>query len=188
MIYSDQIRGAWLSLVPFSSSPEFSTEVTLVQPRHLFSATRRVVGTVVMALVLLVADAWAGPRYKMLHAFGAGGGLYGSLILDATGNLYGESWGGGVYNYGTVFELSPSGNNRWKKRILHSFNWRTDGNAPYGGLIFDAGGNPYGTTSENGTNSQGAPSSCPPLQRASGPKPSSTRLAQITTGLVPVQA
>lgn len=40
--------------------------------------------------------------------------------------------------------------------MLHSFNWRTDGNAPSGGLIFDAARNLYGTTSENGAHSQGA--------------------------------
>jgi uncharacterized repeat protein (TIGR03803 family) len=106
--------------------------------------------------VLLATDAGANPKYKVLHAFGAGGGLYSSLILDGEGNPYGESWGGGVYNYGTVFELSLSIGGGWRRRVLHSFNWSADGNAPSGGLIFDAAGNLYGTTSENGAHGQGA--------------------------------
>lgn len=55
---------------------------------------------------------------------------------------------GGAYGYGTVFELSPSGT----ETILHNFldNW-TDGGLPDAGLIMDAKGNLYGTTSYGGT-------------------------------------
>ena len=35
--------------------------------------------------------------------------------------------------------------------MLHSFGTGTDGVDPYAGLIFDAAGNLYGTTSEGGT-------------------------------------
>jgi len=126
-----------------------------MQPRERFPALLKVVLSLGLAVTLMPAHAWAGPKYRVLHAFGAGGGLYGSLVLDADGDLYGESWGGGLYNNGTVFELSPSGNGRWEKRVLHSFNWRTDGDFPSGGLIFDTAGNLYGTTSSGGANRAG---------------------------------
>jgi uncharacterized repeat protein (TIGR03803 family) len=46
----------------------------------------------------------------VLHSFGKGtDGRYPrcSLVSDAAGNIYGTTQGGGIYGYGTVFELSP---------------------------------------------------------------------------------
>jgi len=33
--------------------------------------------------------------------------LYGSLVMDASGNLYGTTISGGAYNYGIVFKITP---------------------------------------------------------------------------------
>ncbi len=44
------------------------------------------------------------------HSFGQakdGAGPNGGLIVDATGNLYGTTVGGGAYGHGTVFEIIP---------------------------------------------------------------------------------
>ena len=112
-----------------------------------------------LLLALSQASTSASPKFKVLHAFGLGydgGGLYSSLILDARGDLYSTTWGGGSYGYGTVFELLPLAHKGWKERVLHSFDWRTDGNGATGPLALDDGGNLYGTTSQNGPNSQGA--------------------------------
>ena len=47
----------------------------------------------------------------VLHAFGStsGDGIEpnGSLIMDASGNLYGVTKSGGANNTGTVFEITP---------------------------------------------------------------------------------
>ena len=73
------------------------------------------------------------------------------LVFDAAGNLFGTTIGGGLYEYGTVFELSPKAGGGWTETILHNFGDGTDGAYPaYGSLIFDAAGNLYGTTSSGG--------------------------------------
>jgi uncharacterized repeat protein (TIGR03803 family) len=73
------------------------------------------------------------------------------LIFDAAGNAYGTTYYGGVYGYGTVFELIR-GNGTWTEKVLHSFNHDgEDGVNPFSRVIFDAAGNLYGTTQQGGT-------------------------------------
>src|ERR1019366_44782 len=81
---------------------------------------------------------------------------WAGLIFDAAGNLYGTTYGGGTYDKGTVFELTPTAGGGWTETVLHSFNQTgTDGTEPLAGLIFDAAGNLYGTTYQGGTYSGG---------------------------------
>jgi uncharacterized repeat protein (TIGR03803 family) len=76
----------------------------------------------------------------------------GALSIDAKGNIYGATSGGGTYSSGVVFELLPSGAT-WKETILHTFSVAyTDGYTPTG-VVMDSAGNLYGTT-EYGGNSQ----------------------------------
>jgi uncharacterized repeat protein (TIGR03803 family) len=96
----------------------------------------------------LTPGAWAKPKFKVLAQ--VPGGLWTGLTLDAKGNLYGVTSGGGVNNVGSVFELMPNANGKWTATTLHSFNG-TDGTSPNGNMIFDAAGNLYGTTAEGGT-------------------------------------
>jgi uncharacterized repeat protein (TIGR03803 family) len=46
-------------------------------------------------------------------------------------------------------------NGRWKEKQVWSFGKSTDGKYPYAGLILDAAGNLYGTTTEGGAYSGG---------------------------------
>jgi len=89
----------------------------------------------------------------ILHNFqrdvGDGYTPWAGLIFDAAGNLYGTTAGGGA-QAGTVFELSPNGDDTWSEKILHKFGIGTDGKAPLAGLAADASGNLYGTTSTGG--------------------------------------
>jgi uncharacterized repeat protein (TIGR03803 family) len=64
------------------------------------------------------------------------------LIKDEAGNLYGTTFTGGKYNYGTVYEISPAG----VENVLYSFAGPPDGAYPWGTLVRDAKGNLYGTT------------------------------------------
>jgi uncharacterized repeat protein (TIGR03803 family) len=63
----------------------------------------------------------------VLYTFtgGAGGGkpLFGSMVRDAAGNLYGATSVGGTGGDGTVFKVDPSGT----EAVLHTFYWRDDG-------------------------------------------------------------
>ena len=74
----------------------------------------------------------------------------GGLIHDKAGNLYGTTYFGGLYGFGTAFELThPSG--VWTETILYNFgSYVTDGVWPPAGMIFDKAGNLYGTTSNGG--------------------------------------
>jgi uncharacterized repeat protein (TIGR03803 family) len=97
---------------------------------------------------------------RVLHHFTGGkDGFYPSagLIFDNAGKLYGTTNGSGEFgcsgtSCGVIFELKPSSNGQWTEKVLHTFNGK-DGRNPYAGLIFDHGGNLYGTTvgSGNGT-------------------------------------
>jgi uncharacterized repeat protein (TIGR03803 family) len=97
----------------------------------------------------------------ILHTFtgGADGAVpLASLFRDQAGNLYGTtSTGGdtscsyvGVKGCGTIFKISSSG----KFSLLHTFTG-TDGANPQAGLIEDAAGNFYGTTTYGGSTGWG---------------------------------
>jgi uncharacterized repeat protein (TIGR03803 family) len=75
---------------------------------------------------------------------------YAPVILDAAGNLYGTTGGGGIPGGGgTVFKLDPGGH----ETVLYSFSGkqRGDGSLPTGRLIRDQAGNLYGTTIAGGS-------------------------------------
>ena len=97
--------------------------------------------------ITLMCTAWAQPKFRILST--VPGGLFSGLTLDAKGDLFGVTGGGGTYDDGTIFELSP-GAHGWTLNTIHSFDGY-DGGAPNGTLIFDAKGNMYGATPEGGT-------------------------------------
>jgi uncharacterized repeat protein (TIGR03803 family) len=103
----------------------------------------------------------AGTVYKVniqtkqetvLHSFSGdpdgGGPVYGNLLMDKSGNLYGTTDGGGSFNSGSVWELSANGT----ETVLYSFTGGKDGGG--GGadqsLVMDDKGNLYGITERGG--------------------------------------
>jgi uncharacterized repeat protein (TIGR03803 family) len=87
----------------------------------------------------------------VLHSFGETGTdgaypYYGSLFLDEAGNLYGTTSVGGAHGSGTIFRVSPAG-----QEIFISLAGGANGGAPYAGLVPDTAGNAYGTTQYGGT-------------------------------------
>ncbi len=98
---------------------------------------------------------FASRHEAVLHAFAGGptdgAGPIAGLIQDASGILYGVTYGGGANNFGTIFKLvlPPSG----KYTVLHSFAGPpTEGAQPAGALAFDTSGNLFGTTYDGGAN------------------------------------
>ncbi len=100
----------------------------------------------------------------VLHAFAGGstdGALpHAALISDRHGNLYGTTEQEGENGAGTVFSLAPSGDTQ----ILYSFGGgqRHEGLYPDAGVIMDASGNLFGTTSFGGIKAhcQGGSTGC----------------------------
>jgi len=73
------------------------------------------------------------------------------VILDAQGNLYGATSGGGGFDLGTIFKLAAGGKkSKRQETILHTFTGGSDGACPETGLIRDGEGNLYGTTAFGG--------------------------------------
>ena len=77
-----------------------------------------------------------------------GAGPFAGVIFDGSGNLYGTTYGGGTNSTGAIFQLSPNSGGGWTETVLYSFGpyGHYDGYGPHSSLIFDAGGNLYGTT------------------------------------------
>jgi len=125
------------------------------RPRRRWCAVRakRTSWGVISLLVALIGLSFpcrlcAKPKFKVLANIP--GGLWSGLTFDKAGNLYGVTTGGGEYQDGSIFKMTRGSNGKWAVTILHSFNFKPDGEEPNGDLIFDASGNLYGTTPHGG--------------------------------------
>ncbi len=81
-------------------------------------------------------------------------GPYGSLTMDAKGNLYGTTTKDGASGAGSVFKLTLS-DGGWTETELYDFASGSEGAVPYGSVLIDAKGNLYGTASQGGANGYG---------------------------------
>lgn len=85
---------------------------------------------------------------------------YAGVIVDASGNLFGDTNEGGDLSCtnagcGVVYKLTP-GSTGWTETVLHVFGTTTDdGIIPFGGVIEDSSGNLYFTTQHGGTTGYG---------------------------------
>ena len=81
------------------------------------------------------------------------------VIPTPSGTLYGVTRAGGDKGEGIIFALVPNAKRtKWKYKQAWSFCSQSDcgdGGTPLGGLIADAEGNLYGTTSQGGAHSNG---------------------------------
>lgn len=94
----------------------------------------------------------------ILHNFGDtptdGQNPQTNLTIGRLGRLYGTTFAGGTRKSGTVFILSPNGED-WTETTIHNFNSTTDVGYPGGGVTFDGSGNIYGMGHNGGSAGMG---------------------------------
>jgi uncharacterized repeat protein (TIGR03803 family) len=143
-------------------------------------------GLLFAGVLLRSLSAQAG-ELTTLKSFDEKNGAFpsGSLIADAEGNLYGTTAegggskacdGNGFIGCGTVFKLtSPAaGQVNWTETVLVSFTG-ANGALPLGGLIADAAGNLYGTTSLGGASTNCGSEGCGTVFEVSPPQDGKSR-------------
>jgi len=117
-------------------------------------AMRALVALCAAAVCALLTCPAASQTYQVLHSFkGEPDGAYpqASLTMDASGNLYGTTYQGGL-GFGTVFKRDLEGH----QTVLYSFKGASDGSYPlHAGVILDSNGNFYGTTFAGGAHGYG---------------------------------
>ena len=97
-----------------------------------------------LAAVATVAPAQSQTTYSetVLHSFSSalrGAYLYGGVVGDGAGNLYGTASSGGTDGLGILFKVDAAG----RQTVLYNF---VGVGGPYAGAVRDATGNFYGTT------------------------------------------
>ena len=101
---------------------------------------------------LVAADADAEDQLASFTGTPTGAKPYAGVVLDSHGNIYGTTYEGGTYEFGTVFKLDTSGN----LTALYSFgSISNDGKYPEASVVLDSEGNLYGTTTKGGTYGDG---------------------------------
>lgn len=93
----------------------------------------------------------------VIHSFNDktdGAEPFGSVVFDKQGNLYCTTYSGTSSTRGSVVELIPH-SHQWQEKIIHVFTGGSDGGNPYSGLVMDASGALYGTTSDALTGGNG---------------------------------
>jgi uncharacterized repeat protein (TIGR03803 family) len=95
-------------------------------------------------------DIFAGPT---------GADPQAGLISDSAGNLFGTTSYGGSGGAGTAIEMVNNGNGTFTPVVLANFAG-SNGSNPAGGLVMDAAGDLFGTTSQGGTNGELSGISC----------------------------
>jgi uncharacterized repeat protein (TIGR03803 family) len=80
------------------------------------------------------------------------------------GSLYGVTWFGGQYGYGTIYRLSPpaAGQLKWNISVLYSFKGGSEGSSPNPILAMDSAGAIYGTAADDGDALEGVASNSRP--------------------------
>ena len=144
-------------LASFNSTPQ--TGLTADATGNLFGMTTYG-GANRSGMVFEIAKTGSGyaSTPAILGSFNGADGAYPfseHLIIDATGDLFGTTTGGGANDLGTVFELTKTdGIYDNVPTTLISFNG-LNGSVPDAGLIADAAGNLFGTTESGGANGRG---------------------------------
>jgi uncharacterized repeat protein (TIGR03803 family) len=140
----------------------YPSQISFDQAGDIFGATA-LGGTVGDGIVYELTPSMGNFTETILYNFlgGTDGNGPGSITLDGTGNIYGDTASGGNQECedhvgcGTVYELTRSSSSSgWTKTILHVFEQATDGGDP-GPVVRDTAGNLFGLTSTGASGNGG---------------------------------
>jgi uncharacterized repeat protein (TIGR03803 family) len=94
---------------------------------------------------------------RVLWSFSGGidGGNPKAGLISVKGRLYGTTYSGGQYDYGTIFVVDPIIEAEKALWSFGDYGSSTDGEGPVAGLM-EVGGSLYGTTKYGGANGQGS--------------------------------
>ena len=96
-------------------------------------------------------------KETIIHQFGPGDGQFpatAGVVIDGSGNLWGNTTLGGPLGDGAVYELSPNSDGTWSEPLLVFFRG-LDGAHPQNNILIDNLGFMYGTTASGGPGSYG---------------------------------
>jgi uncharacterized repeat protein (TIGR03803 family) len=80
-----------------------------------------------------------------------GGQSYSSLVEGTDGNLYGITYAGGTFDFGTIFKITKAG----VFTVIRNLKATTDGSYPQGDIMQATDGNLYGSCYSGGTYGNG---------------------------------
>jgi uncharacterized repeat protein (TIGR03803 family) len=105
---------------------------------------------IVLLIGCSLASRAAGSETVLVNFEGVKGeNPYGRLVMDKEGNLYGTTFTGGTHGAGNIFKLDAS--DAYSEQVLYDFEGNKLGGFPKAGVILDASGNLYGTTTCGGS-------------------------------------
>ena len=120
---------------------------------HLYSALRlsKRASALFLLCAVMAISARARTFTTLVNFNGANGtDPNGSLVQGFDGNLYGTTYEGGAYSFGTIFTMATNATLTTLYGFCVQFDC-TDGNGPLAGLLQATDGNLYGTTNHGGT-------------------------------------
>lgn len=124
---------------------------------NLYGTTIEGGGTGYQGTVFVLKPTANGWVETILHRFNQSSGdgflPQSGVSFDASGNLYGTTYEGGLYRQGVAYKLTPNENGRYTESALHTFGSGPDGAQPVAAPILDPAGNLYGTTTSGGNGS-----------------------------------
>ena len=118
------------------------------------SSTGKLALASVLALGAVAIPSAHAQTFSVVHNFTGGsdgGNPVDGFTMGPTGILYGTTSSGGDSGYGVVFRVTAKGH----ETVLHGFAGGSDGAAPNAGVIMDASGALFGTTTAGGASGLG---------------------------------
>ncbi|MGB6386580.1 MAG: choice-of-anchor tandem repeat GloVer-containing protein [Terriglobales bacterium] len=157
--------GAWTEQVIYSLVQK--SNANTLSPGLTMDASGNLFGSFTTTIFELSPNGNSGWTPAVIHTFPNSTYADSTPVLDSAGNLYGTTEAGGASGKGTVYKLSRGKTGTWALATLHAFTGGEDGANSFGGIVFDAAGDIYGTTGYGGENNAGIVYELSPVSKTS---------------------